>query len=142
MVAAVAGTVGRIMRQNFVTAGPEETLDAARRTMHMARLRHLVVVRGDTLVGILSYREILESLLARVAERAAQETHTVGGAMRLAPAVATPETTLAEAANWMCRYGLGCLPVLAAQAGSPAEVGRLVGIITESDLLRAAYALR
>jgi len=56
--------VERIMRRNFVSADPEETLTGALQTMRMARLRHLLVTRDDRLLGILSYRELLEELLA------------------------------------------------------------------------------
>jgi CBS domain-containing protein len=137
VMAVISGSVARIMRHSFVTAAPDETLDGASQTMRLARLRHLLVTQGDHLVGILSYREILEGLLEVGAPGTARR---VGDAMRRAPAFATPETTLAEAADRMCRYGLGCLPVLEPTPGAPAEAGRLVGIITEADLLRAAYA--
>jgi len=129
------------MRKNFVTAAPDETLDEASQTMRMARLRHLLIARGDRLVGILSYREILEALLERT-RALPRDARTVGNAMKQSPAFATPQTTLAEAADRMCRYGLGCLPVLEGAPGLPADAGRLVGIITEADLLRAAYARR
>jgi CBS-domain-containing membrane protein len=137
VTAVISGSVARIMRQSFVTAAPDETLNGASQTMRLARLRHLLVTQGDHLVGILSYREILEGLLEIGVPRSGGR---VGDAMRRAPAFATPQTTLAEAADRMCRYGLGCLPVLEPSPGAPPEAGRLVGIITEADLLRAAYA--
>lgn len=134
--------VGHIMRRSFVAADPDEKLEDVRQTMRMARLRHLLVTRGDQLVGILSYREILESLLAHSGDPAAATAHTVADAMKPAPAFATPETPLAAAADRMVRYGLGCLPVLQARADGSAAAGHLVGIVTEADLLRAAYARR
>jgi len=121
--------VQQIMRRDFVCAGPDEPLEAARQTMRLARLRHLLVTRGDALVGILSYRDLLERGL-----RAAPDVTRVGDAMRRAPlAVVGPDTPLDEAADCMCRYGYGCLPVTSA--------GVLVGLVTETDLLRAAYGL-
>lgn len=141
MGTAISGSVGRIMRQSFVTAEPDEPLGDAGQTMRMARLRHLLVIQGSHLVGILSYREILESLLAS-AVGGPSAARRVGDAMRRTPAFATPGTSLADAADRMCRYGLGCLPVLEPAPGAPAESGRLVGIVTEADLLRAAYARR
>ena len=51
------------------------------------------------------------------------------------PYVVTPETPLRVAASRMARLGIGCLPVV-----EPGEHGgRLVGLVTESDLLRAAF---
>ena len=131
--------VSNIMRAGFVTADPGETLDSARQTMRMARLRHLLVTQDDRLLGLLSYRELLERMLARAERRTDGDGRKVEDVMRDAPAFVTPETSLAEAADRLCRYGLGCLPVLSVEPGSPSEEGRLIGIVTEADLLRAAY---
>jgi CBS domain-containing protein len=131
--------VSNIMRAGFVTADPGETLDSARQTMRMARLRHLLVTQDDRLVGLLSYRELLERMLAKAPGAAPGNKRKVEAVMTVAPAFVTPETSLTDAADRLCRYGLGCLPVLAAEPGAPLEEGRLVGIVTETDLLRAAY---
>jgi CBS domain-containing membrane protein len=121
--------VQQIMRRDFVCSAPEEPLEEARQTMRLARLRHMLVTRGDALVGILSYRDLLERLDARVSSGAC-----VGDAMQRAPLAVGPDASLGEAADRMCRYGYGCLPVV--EGGD-----RLVGILTETDLLRAAYRL-
>ena len=131
--------VSNIMRAGFVTTEPGELLESARQTMRMARLRHLLVTQDDRLVGLISYRELLERLLAKALDGAPGNGRKVADVMKVAPAFITPETSLADAADRLCRYGLGCLPVLSAEPGSPLETGRLVGIVTESDLLRAAY---
>jgi CBS domain-containing protein len=52
------------------------------------------------------------------------------------PWTASPDTTLREAAERMLRFKIGCLPVV---ERGPDRL-ELVGLITESDLLRAAYA--
>ena len=137
--------IEHIMRRDFVIADPDESLEGARQTMRMAGLRHLLVIHGDRLVGILSYRDLLERLLT------AQETDgnppagsaaRVGDLMTRSPSFVTPGTPLSDAADRVCRHGFGCLPVLEDPVGGPAETGRLVGIVTERDLLRAAYRLR
>ena len=121
----------QIMRRDFVCAAPEEPLEAACQTMRLARLRHLLVTRGDTLVGILSYRDVLER-----PEGTDSGDACIGDAMRRDPlCVVGPDTPLGEAADRMCRYGYGCLPVVKGN-------GQLVGLVTEADLLRAAYGLR
>jgi CBS domain-containing protein len=122
--------VQQIMRRDFVRAEPDEPLEAARQTMRLARLRHLPVTRGDELVGILSYRDLLERW-----DRAVAGAASVADAMRKAPLlVVGPEASLGEAAACMCRYGYGCLPVTSRD-------GALLGLVTETDLLRAAYGL-
>ena len=51
------------------------------------------------------------------------------------PRAIEPEGTLAEAAACLWRLRLGCLPVV---EDSP-QGARVVGLLTEMDLLRAAY---
>jgi CBS domain-containing protein len=122
--------VHQIMRRDFVRADPDESLEGARQTMRLARLRHLPVVRGDALVGILSYRDLLDRWHGIAADHV-----RVGDAMRRATVSAVrPQASLSEAAARMCRYGYGCLPVTS-------DTGVLVGLVTETDLLRAAYGL-
>jgi CBS domain-containing protein len=131
--------VERIMRQHFVAGDPEEPLHSALETMRLARLRHLLVSREERLLGIVSYRELLETLLAERPTGAA-DPRRLGDVMTPSPSFVTPRTPLAQAAERMTRYGIGCLPVLSPPASGAAEQGRLVGIVTEADLLRAAYS--
>ena len=131
-----------LMRREFIAVPADQTLLEARRTMQLARLRHLCVVTdGATLVGILSYRDLLDELLSRLESQAdprlfdAIDTRAVREAMVPAPYVARPETPVDEAARRMLSLHLGCLPVCEQADGA----ARLVGILAESDLLRAAW---
>lgn len=117
------------MRRRFVTASPDDAPADVRQTMRLARLRHLVIARGGLLVGLLSYRALLEQLVDGKAGATA-----VTSAMVASPAFVTPVTPLAEAAARLCLYGFGCLPVVEAP-----DCLRLVGLITETDLLRAIF---
>lgn len=126
--------VKQIMRRDFVQADAEESLGGARETMRLGRIRHLLVTRGDALLGVLSYRDLLEWLLVDTPQQGRAERLRISDLMREKPACISPEATLAEAADRMCRYGYGCLPVTS-------DAGHLVGVLTETDLLRAAYGL-
>lgn len=119
------------MLKHFVTASPEESLPEVRQTMRLARLRHLMVAREGRLLGLLSYRTLLESLL-----EGEGEAQSISGLMVPSPSTVTPTAPLTEAAERLCRYGLGCLPVVDPKGS------RLVGILTESDLLRVAFRRR
>jgi len=133
--------VADLMRREFITVPAEEPLLEAQRTMRLARLRHLLVVENGMLVGIVSYRDLQDEVL----ERAARETGVawlealrgvpVREAMVAAPYYVRPETPADEAARRMLRLRLGCLPVCENGTGAL----RLVGLLAESDLLRAAW---
>jgi CBS domain-containing membrane protein len=129
------------MRRDFVAVAEGESLLDARRTMQLARLRHLMVVDGEgRLLGILSYRQIQDEVLARAERdgpgrwRSDLGELTVRDLMVATPYHVRPETPADQAARRMLRLRLGCLPVCE-NGATP----RLVGILTESDLLRAAW---
>jgi CBS domain-containing protein len=132
--------IGAVMRRHFVTVRSDEPLSEAIGIMRMGRLRHLPVERGGKLVGLLSYRDLQERELERLeaaeacAAPAALEV-AVEEAMLDSPYIVTPDTPLRVAAARMTQLGVGCLPVVEVADGD----SRLVGLVTESDLLRAAY---
>lgn len=138
--------VRSVMRRHFVTIGSEESLWEALQIMRMARLRHLVVEDGGTLAGLLSYRRVQDEVLDRVARATLADVgierllsaSKVAEAMIDSPAVVGPSTRVRVAADRICRFGLGCLPVVEPvrrDAGA-----RIVGLVTETDLLHAAFA--
>src|SRR5262245_19807102 len=133
--------VADLMRREFVRAAPTESLLAVLRTMQLARLRHLLVVDEGRLVGLVSYRDLQDGALAR-AERLTPERWRaeLGGvavreAMRASPYFVRPETPADAAARRMLRLRLGCLPVCENGGAAP----RLLRLLSESDLLRAAW---
>jgi CBS domain-containing protein len=140
-----AGTdplVGDLMRRRFIALSPSETLLDAELVMRFARVRFLPVVEDGEIRGFLSIRALLAALLAREpaerdAERAAFLRETlVRAVMDPQPEPITPDASLREAAERLSALEVGCLPVVEPSAG------RLVGILTEADLLRAAYEPR
>jgi acetoin utilization protein AcuB len=110
--------VGDIMKRKVETISAGEPVGAAVERMRQRRIRHLVVMRGKDLAGIVSDRD-LASLTpgdARVED------------VMTAPAVsATSDMTVRKAANLLRGRSIGCLPVM--------EDGDLVGIVTTTDLL-------
>lgn len=105
-----------VMTRRVETIMPEESVDAARRRMRAARIRHLVVMHGRKLVGVVSDRDLGLELGERVED--VMTRHAVS---------ATGDMTIRKAANLLRGRTVGCLPVL--------ESGKLVGIVTTTDLL-------
>jgi len=137
-----ADTVSALLRKNFVSVGPEESLLDADRIMRLARIRHLPVVVAGRLVGVLSHRDVLDASIAGLekcdgVERALHlRGIPIAEVMKRDPYTATESTTLGDAARRMLRLKIGCLPVI--RQGRDGQ--ERLGLVTESDLLRAAYA--
>ena len=132
--------VAELMRADFIALPAEESRYAADRLMRLARVRHLPVLRDEKLLGVLSCRDLLEDALARLERVLApwrvQEllADPVEGLVQPDIVSVSPDCSTARAAQLMLSYGIGFLPVV------DPRTGRLLGIVTEADLLRAAYA--
>ena len=130
--------VVEIMRDEVVTLAPDEKLDLADDIMRLGRVRHMPVVEGKRLVGIVSARDLLAASLTKSLEfdpgqrRTFLKSVEVSDVMTSDPLTAREDTTLIAAAELMVRRMIGCLPIVSAD-------GTLRGIITETDLIRAAY---
>lgn len=112
------------MKTNLRTIGDDDELALARCEMTDDEIRHLVVVdaRGRV-VGMLSDRDLLRARDSRtkVSEVMSRDVTTV-----------TTTTPAAVAAERMLRDKHDALPILD-------EAGRLVGVLTSTDLLDLAY---
>lgn len=115
------------------TLAPEATLEEAMNLMDAHDVRHLPVVSGERLVGIVSNRDLLEA--TGWCRNGIWHARGNGAPRRLSEILRSPTVTLSpddsvvSAALEMSLRRIGCLPVL--------ERGRLVGILTETDLARA-----
>ena len=111
-----------IMTTEVVTIGPDEAASTAWSRMERERVRHLVVTEGKRLLGVLSERD-----LGGRWGGAVRRGRTVRDLMTSQVAVATPETTLRQAANLMRGRLVGSLPVV--------DDRRVIGIVTATDVL-------
>jgi acetoin utilization protein AcuB len=125
--------VGRRMRTSLITVTKEATLGQARELLHSHRIRHLPVMEGDRLVGILTDRDIRQASPSSTAGISPDRTAAflaqipVTEAMVRDVRTVSPYTTIEEASRLMIEHKIRCLPVT--------EADRLVGIITETDIL-------
>jgi acetoin utilization protein AcuB len=121
-------TVRDVMATDLVTVRPDESARQAYRLMRDHRFRHLPVVENGQLVGILSDRDLRPVLLSPTLARA-----SVGELMNEDLTTVVPDAPVEEAASLLVVKRIGCLPVVAD--------GRLVGIVTETDLLAVLVEL-
>jgi CBS domain-containing protein len=129
--------VKELMSREVVMIGPAEScLDAVVR-MQRARVRHLPVVNRDgLLVGIVTDRDLRHHLFSpRVFEAlGSAPVDVLLDGVRVAEIMSIDVMTVdsgasvGDAAGTMRKHRVGSLPVM--------ELGRMVGIVTEVDILR------
>ena len=125
-----------IMSKDVFTVREDKRLFVASEIMDWAHLRHVPVVdRHQRVVGMISHRDVLRASLSAVGKPApkAERCHhlaqaTVLEIMHRPVHTIEPSAEVQEAAGLMRRLKIGALPVL--------EEERLVGIVTEHDLLQ------
>jgi CBS domain-containing protein len=129
-------TVRELMSPKVATVARKDTVEIADGVMTMGRIRHLPVMDGTEVVGVLSQRDLFRSTLGAALAFGVSRPQEIMRALEVgdamtAPAVTIgPEAPVQEAARAMEEKRIGCLPVV--------EKGRLVGILTETDILRYA----
>jgi CBS domain-containing protein len=132
--------ISEIMRTQFVTLKTEDRLDLADDVMKLGRIRHMPVLEGERLVGVVSQRDLLAASLSRALDfdpshrRSFLKSVAVEEVMARDVVTTVPDTSIGEAALLMIRRKIGCLPVVN-------DKGAPVGLVTETDLLRSAYGV-
>ena len=129
-------TIRELMTGGLITVRRETSVQEARELMTKERIRHLPVTdaRGD-LVGIVTDRDIRLNVPSPATSLSVQEIGhlfsklTVGEIMTHSVITVGPDRPAREAGQLMLDHTIGALPVLAD--------GQLVGIITETDIVRA-----
>ncbi|MFD2169080.1 acetoin utilization AcuB family protein [Tumebacillus lipolyticus] len=123
--------VEQIMTADVVTLSPDNTLQEAFDISWRHRIRHLPVVKDGTLVGLISDRDLRHaapSPLDSTSESGALCHVSVERWMVKDVITAHPFDFVEDAAAQMYKHRIGCLPIV--------SKGRLLGIITERDILR------
>jgi acetoin utilization protein AcuB len=113
-----------------VTVAVDSTVGEAHRLMRDRRIRHLPVVRGGQLVGIVSQRDVY---LLETLKGFDPTTATVEDAMAADVYAVPPDARLEEVADEMARRRIGSAVVV--------ERGEVVGLFTTMDALHALAAL-
>jgi acetoin utilization protein AcuB len=123
-----------VMQTKLFTVTPETTLPEALRVTGQRGVRHLPVLDGDRLVGILSDRDLKRAMASPATSLEAHELNYLLDRLRVEEFMTRKVITIGRlfpieaAAALMIRDKIGALPVT--------DDGRLVGLVTETDVLR------
>jgi len=127
--------VRELMTGAVITVGPDMPVLDARHLMLKQRIRHLPVTEGRKLVGIVTDRDIRLNLPSQATSLSVWEVNhlltklTVGRVMTQSVITAGPDREARDAAQLMLEHKIGAVAVV--------DGGELVGIVTETDMLRA-----
>jgi CBS domain-containing protein len=128
-----ATRVRDIMHTKVVTVSVTERLSTVEDIMTLGRVRHMPVVHGGRLVGVLSQRDLLRASLSELGSfgsatrRAFLHAIEIAQVMSTPPITVGPDATVRLAARLMADHRIGCLPVV--------QDDELVGLLTETDVL-------
>ena len=124
-----------IMSDKVVAIRADDTLSTVEDIMTLGHLRHMPVVEGGTLVGVVSERDLLRASLSTLSEFGTEQRRAflygveIRRVMSEPPVVIDPDSTVEAAASVMADRKIGCLPVVDVS-------GTLLGMLTETDVLR------
>jgi len=132
-----------MMTREVVTLREEENLKQVMTGLERFGFRHLPVVDGEQLVGLVTQRDMLKASVSSLLpgamneslEAQLEENVFIATIMARDVDTVTPETPIVEAARRMRDHKYGCLPVV------DGDSKKLVGIITEADFLELAITL-
>lgn len=126
--------VSEIMTTNVITLNHTDTLETAESLFKNNKIRHIPVVSGDKIIGMLSYTDLLRISYADAVDDDAETVDTVVFNMFTIEQVmakklvsVNTDTTIKEVAEILSKKEFHALPVL--------DNDKLVGIVTTTDLI-------
>ena len=131
-------TVADAMTKDPVTLGPEDSLMKGVEVMRRERIRRIPIVAGEMLMGLLAEGDLKRAQPSALSDSQEEFTQVMEGTpisriMIQNLVTTTADAPLLEAAETLHTTKYGALPVL--------RDGKLVGIITDSDLVRSLVGL-
>ncbi len=122
--------VSQIMTTDLLTVQEDDTVSLAEAMMRWEQIRHVPVENKDgELVGMVSVSDLLQAMRSHKTD----ETLQIGKIMRRDVETLTPDTDTSKAILRMQANGLHGMPVV--------KQGKLIGLLTEADLVRVAQRL-
>ncbi len=126
--------VSVIMTKNVITLNNADNLETAERLFKKHRIRHIPVVSGEKIIGMLSYTDLLRISFADAVddddesvETMIYNMFTIGQVMAKTLISVSSTATVKEVAEILSDREFHAIPVV--------DDGKLVGIVTTTDLI-------
>ncbi|MGV6828022.1 MAG: CBS domain-containing protein [Flavobacteriales bacterium] len=126
--------ISSIMTKDVITLNHSDSLETAARLFKSKKIRHIPVVSGDQIIGMLSYTDLLRISFADTISQEEESVNvmvynmfTIEQVMAKNLVKVTSSTTIKEVAEILSKKEFHALPVV--------DNGKLVGIVTTTDLI-------
>jgi len=126
--------VSKIMTKKLVTLTAKDDLVTAEKLFKKHHIRHIPVIEGRTIVGILSYTDLLRISFADAVDEHEEYVDSIVYNMFTIPQVMVSDvvsvasnTSIKDVARFLSKKEFHALPVV--------DNGKLVGIVTTTDLI-------
>jgi acetoin utilization protein AcuB len=127
--------VKEIMSRGTISISPDTVLPEAHQMMTTNSIRRLPVVDGEKLLGIVTLSDIQQASPSKATSLSVWEMNYLLARLKIKEIMTSPARTIFEddsvnmVANMMLENKFGGVPVVN-------SAGRLVGMVTESDIFR------
>ncbi len=126
--------VAKIMTKNVITLSNKDNLDTAEMLFKTNRIRHIPVMNEDTIIGMLSYTDLLRISFAdavyedeETVDTIVYNMFTIEQVMAKNLVSVSSKTSIKEVAEILSKKEFHALPVI--------DNTKLVGIVTTTDLI-------
>lgn len=124
--------ISAIMTKNVITLNHTDDLVTAEKLFKKNKIRHIPVVNGKQIIGMLSYTDLLRISFADAVDENEVDTivynmFTIEQVMAKKLVTINPSATIKEVAEILSKNEFHALPVV--------NKGKLVGIVTTTDLI-------
>jgi CBS domain-containing protein len=127
--------ISEIMSTNIIALNRDDDLETAELLFKRHKIRHIPVVNGDVIIGMLSYSDLLRISFADAVYDTEEEVDTlvynmftIDQVMAKNVVTVPPTATIKEVAKILAEKEFHALPVV--------DQGKLVGIVTTTDLVK------
>ena len=132
--------VSKIMSTDLITVNYKDDLESAERLFKANKIRHIPVVKGDELKGMLSYTDLLRISFADAIgedemsiDSVVYNMFTIEQVMVKNVVTMSPSSTIKEVAELLTQRNFHAIPIV--------DNDKLVGIVTTTDLLKYLLSL-
>ena len=126
--------ISKIMITDLVTISTKDDLKTAEKLFNEHKIKHIPVVKGKEIIGMLSFTDLQKVSYSDVSEDETSidsyvyNTFTIEQVMAKNIIAVPPYTSIKDAAELITKKGFHALPVI--------EDSELVGIVTTRDLVK------